>query len=290
MYKKIALLLMLVAGFDATATVMTNCPAVKLTNVQTNSGVNIPLPVSLPVNSAFCYESVSGNDSVNVSSTNLGYKNDGYLNTSQNGLWGEYGAFTRQDELQDLKTPGVFVDPGWVYFGKNTSGVFTPGTSSKGNDSYTYTPDLFTLSNCLNKNGVLDLLCSGADLVKGEWQLKPPVNNPAALLKLLGADRFFDSIAIIFKSGNEHAIYNFNVSQLGLQSGIGTTSQNFVFKGQWDMSNVLLTGRNNVAAGLSHVSIWGRDPQAEPATVSTSGAWLLLSAGLGLLVSRRLKK
>lgn len=288
MFKKIAALLIVVVGFQANATLLTNCPAVKLTNVQTNGGFNVPLPVSLPINSAYCYETVDGNDDANVGSTNLGYKGEGYLNTAQNGLWGETGAFTTQDELQDLRTKGVFEDPGWVYFGKNTNGVFDPATSSKDGKSYTYTADLFTLSNCRDKDEVLDVECKDGDFVRGEWQLKPPANNPAALLALLGADRFFDSIAIIFKGGTEHAIYNFSVKQLGLASGIGTSSENLVFKGVWDMRDVLKNGGGKVP-GLSHVTVWGRDPQTT-ALVSAPAALTLFSLGLMMLFGRRLKK
>lgn len=288
MFRKFAALLTIFVCFQANATLLTNCPAVQLTNVQTNAGVNVPLPVSLPIGAAYCYETVNGNDDASVSSTNLGYKNDGYLNTAQNGLWGEYGAFTSQDELQDLKTKGVFVDPGWVYFGKNTNGEFDPATSSKGGISYTYTDDLFTLSNCKNKKGDLVADCKGDNLVEGEWQLKPPANNPAKLLALLGADRFFDSIAIIFKGGNEHAIYNFSVKQLGLASGIGTSSENLVFKGVWDMRSVL-ENNGGKAPGLSHVTIWGRDPQTT-LLVSAPAALTLFTVGLMMLFGRRFKK
>lgn len=296
MLKKMLTVVIFFASGYSHASLMVDCDAVKLTSVTTNSGFNVPIPAGLPLNAAQCYETIDGNDTSStispVSTTNLGWKNDGYLNTAYDGLWGETGAFTTAAELQDLKTPGVFVDPGWIYMGKSTANTFVGGTSSNGTTSYTYINTLFTLKNCRDADGVLDADCNGTGLVKGEWQLKPPANNPAALLELLGSNRFFDAIALVFKSGNTHAIYNFSVNQLGLPIGIGTSYENLVFGGVWDMTDVLRTGGKDGLknpAGLSHISVWGRDPSGgePPTVVSAPGSLGLLGIALLLLVRRR---
>jgi len=280
------------------------CDAVQLTQVTTNSGDVVPVP-GLPLDPAFCYQIVDGNDTDNnfkdPGNTNLGYKDDGYLNTDLKkfGLWDENGAFTTSGELQDLKTPGVFEDPGWVKMGKWQNGSFVGDSSSNLVPSltnpnvnelvtYTYVSSLFSLTNCYTSGNVLDQTCSGGDLVRGQWQLKPPANNPDALKRLLGTDRFFDSIALIFKSGNDHAIYNFKASQLGLAPGIGTAYENLVFTGSWDMSDVIFNGDNG-GSGLSHVSVWGRDPTALNVEISAPVNMLGLFIGGLVLIRRRLQ-
>lgn len=247
-----------------------------------------------PINATACYGAFDGNDDVSALGNNLGYDNQGWLN-KESSYWPGPGAFITNADLQDLQDKGL-IDPGWIFFGKygdeckeddeDCVEPFNPASSSKDGTTYTYTNDLVSLSDCKNAAGA-DTDCYGedSDAVKGEWTYKPPVTNPEELLNMLGTNKFFDQVTVVFKSGNMFALYNFNIAALGLPPVVGITDENYMFKGVWDMSSTLINKGGN-PAGLSHISIWGRDPVASdtPPPVDVSAPMSLALVGLALLL------
>lgn len=236
------------------------------------------------INATACYGAFSGNDDVSMLGNNLGYDNVGWLN-QESAYWpGMPGAFVTNDDLQDLQGLGN-IDPGWIFFGKYTAGNFAPSSSSKtGFGTYNYAADLVSLSNCKDRNGN-SVACTGGSVVSGEWTYKPPVNNPQQLLDMLGTNKFFDQVTVVFKSGNMFALYNFDISSLPIPPVFGTQDENFMFKGVWNMEDTLLNASGG--AGLSHISIWGRDPVSDtppPPPVDVPVSSPLTLAGLGMLL------
>jgi MYXO-CTERM domain-containing protein len=211
---------------------------------------------------------------------NLGYDDIGWLN-QESEYWPGPGAFITDADLQNLQNKGL-IDPGWIFFGKYTAGDFDASSSSKsGLGTYNYASDLISLSNCKDKNDAT-VSCSGDDVVKGEWTYKPPATNPQQLLDMLGTDKYFDQVTVVFKSATMFAMYNFNIAALGLPPVVGTSDENYLFKGVWDMSNTLVNPGG--AAGLSHISIWGRDPVAGDPPIDVPVSSPLTLAGLGLVL------
>ena len=263
---------------------------VQVTSYQKQNGSGlITLDPTIPASA--CLGAYAGNDA-NASSQgigdNLGYDTHGFLNDKS--LFADYGAFIAESEMQDLEFEGNFKDPGWIYVGKRDveNNEYDAGVVKKGDASYTFTSDILTMQNCKDKDG--DATSCGADAVSGEWVYKPPQFNPALLLDLLGMDKFFVQVAVVFKSGTQYAIYNFKLSDFGLPPVLGTMDANYIFTGTWDMSDTLLMEKNckknevgpcYSSPGLSHVSLWLRDPTTaqvqvpEPATVAILGLGLL---------------
>ena len=250
-----------------------NVADLKLESIQLLDGspvVNVP-----PISASECYGAFKGNNSLFTKPTNgnLGYDNDGWLN-SESAFWPGPGAFIEEGDLLDLDGEGDIDDPGWIYLGKDEGNGFKGETSSDGVNSYSFIDDLLTLSNCLDKNDA-STGCVGEEAVKGDWAWTPPSTNPQALLDLLGG-MFFDQVAIIFKSGNQFAIYDFNIGDLGLDPVLAGDF-NFAFTGTWDM-NTTLNGH-----GLSNISLWARDPIIEteipePSTLTLFSLMILFIA------------
>lgn len=260
-----------------------NLSDIQITSIQKQDGS--PASAVPAINATACYGAFDGNDDVSMLGNNLGYDNVGWLN-QESGYWPGPGAFITDADLQDLQGAGL-IDPGWIFFGKygDEGDSFIPASSSKdGHGTYTYDENLVSLSNCKDKNNAI-VACGSDDVVKGEWTYKPPVTNPEQLLDMLGTDKFFDQVTVVFKSGNMFALYNFNISALGLPPVVGTTDENYMFKGVWDMSSTLLTKSGN-PAGLSHISVWGRDPVTtdEPPPVDVAAPMSLALVGLSLLL------
>jgi len=233
-----------------------------------------------PINASACYGAFSGNDDVSKLGNNLGYDNVGWLN-SESEYWPGPGAFITDADLQNLEGKGLF-DPGWIFFGKYTDGTFDRSSSYKdGVGTYQYASDLISLNDCKDKDDAA-ISCGADGVVKGEWTYKPPVTNPQVLLDMLGTDKYFDQVTVVFKSATMFAMYNFNIAALGLDPVLGTNDENFMFKGVWDMSKTLVNPGG--AAGLSHVSVWGRDPVSTNPPLDVPLSSPLTLAGLGLLL------
>lgn len=250
---------------------------VKLDSIQLLDGspvVNVP-----PISSGDCYGAFVGNNSIFTKPTNgnLGYDNDGWLN-SESTFWPGPGAFIEEGDLLDLDGEGDIDDPGWIYLGKDEGDGFKGETSTDGVNSYTFIDDLLTLSNCLDTNNN-STNCVGGDAVKGDWAWTPPTTNPQELLDLLGG-LFFDQVAIVFKNGNQFAMYNFDIGDLGLDPVLAGDF-NYAFTGTWDL-DVTLAGH-----GLSNFTVWARDPITET-NVPEPSTLVLLSLMI-LLIAARLR-
>lgn len=243
-------------------------------------------------------------DRTNIDGNNLGYAGDGWMNYygNANGLpaynydsspfWSGPGAFIGTDDLQDLETPGNKVDPGWVYLGKDegmgaNNVSFKGSSSTNGTLTYNFIDNLFQCAPT-NPDNPLDLAgidgmswgsCSG--LTKGAWKYTPPATQPQELLDLLGGE-FFDSTAVIFKGGNGFVMYEFKLSDLGLDP-ILAGQVKLEFSGLFDLSDTLINNGSQ-SAGISNTSLWARDPfvgaqVSAPGSLALSGLGLLLLAG-----------
>lgn len=229
-----------------------------------------------PINFKSCYGAFAGNDTP-YPTTNLGYFNDGLLN-GQNQKWqgpgtgGDLfgnGAFlTSPYSAYDLNHDGI-ADPGWIYLGK----VDGPGTNG---------------FEAVAKIGaytgiVLDSFFSiSFDATKGiwNWAFTPDLGVIARAGVVLG-DAYFDQFALVFKQGDAFAAYNFTGQQFGFDH---PTSAGPVlnFYGTADLSPVF------GSRGLSHVSLWARDPGSDN-SVPEPGTLVLSALALVGLGTRRRK-
>lgn len=268
---------------------------VKVTSYQKQDG-SPAVTLSPNVSASACLGAYTGNDAT-ATGDNLGYDTHGFLNDKT--LFPDYGAFLAADELQDLEFAGNFKDPGWIFVGKqdmeSTGPVFEAGVVQKGTESYTFSSDILTMQNCKDKDGVALTNCN-ADAVSGEWVYKPPQLNPQILLDLLGINKFFDQAAVVFKSGTQFAIYNFRLADFGLPPVLGTADENYIFTGTWNMYDTLVMEKNCPPRqvgpcfsrpGLSHVSLWLRDPSITQIEVPEPTSIALLALGLLGLRLRR---
>lgn len=209
-----------------------------------------PIPPELaPVYAEDCYGYVVGNNSdMDLPDDNLGYDNDGWFNM-KTGLWVD-GAF--DPELLDLDSDGTADDPGWVYMGKDDGQGFKGWTIPDAETPYTFVDDLFSCSAAVD--GTYGT-CVG--FVSGFWKFTPPSTQPEILIDLLGGS-FFDQVAVVFKGGNGFAIYNFTLSQLGLEPILAGDIK-YEFGGKFDLSKTIVNNGGQPAA-LSNISLWARDP------------------------------
>ncbi|MCT6698347.1 hypothetical protein [Rheinheimera sp. 4Y26] len=242
----------------------------------------LPVPPELaPVYAEACYGFVVGNNSdMALPIDNLGIDNDGWFNTPT-GLWAD-GAF--DPELLDLDDDGDADDPGWVYMGKDEGQGFKgaiipdPDPDDDVDQEYKFVDDLFSCSATVDGT-----YGTCVNFISGFWKFTPPSTQPELLIDLLGGS-FFDQVAVVFKGGNGFAIYNFTLSQLGLDPILAGDIK-YEFGGKFDLSQTVVnTGGSS--AGLSNISLWARDPFL-PTQVSEPGYLALLGIALLVLYRRR---
>ncbi|MCB1954603.1 MAG: PEP-CTERM sorting domain-containing protein [Rhodocyclaceae bacterium] len=234
-----------------------------------------------PVSSAACAGAFEGNDTP-YPKTNLGYENDGLLNGAIQGTppYADLfpaGAFVTDADKTDLDGDGFADDPGWIMLGKTDFGSSGPGPfapAAVGGDSTIVLASFFTVSQ--------------SSTGQGTWAFTPDPLVALRALDLLGKNSF-DQFALVFKSGNAFAIYDFTAAQFGVFDPSADDPQ-FNFAGTWDTTRTLLNCNVNGqgvekcnAAGISHVTLWARDPGGssdvpEPQTLWLAGAALISCA------------
>jgi len=110
----------------------------------------------------------------------------------------------------------------------------------------------------------IDFSCAvgaiGDGCTSGTWSIMPDYNIATTLFDLFG-EGVFDHLALVFKTGNvddtekgpDFAIYDFNFNTL-LGGGLDLTSP-YNLGGSFDL------GTTFGDKGISHISVWARDPE-----------------------------
>lgn len=223
------------------------------TYVESSSGPTLNWTTTA-MDAAACAGGHAGND-MPVPTTNLGYQGDGLLNGASQStppyanLFPGGAFITNPDQYSDLDKDGDADDPGWIMLGRmdfvdGVPGAFTP--SAIGGELDVVLSNFFTVNS------------TGAGT--GTWNFAPDADFTERAEALLGK-HYFDQFALLFKAANSFAAYDFTDEQFGLvDSGL------FGLQGTYDTSATLRTsnGKNagNNAAGISHISLWARDPAA----------------------------
>lgn len=220
------------------------------------------------VNAAACAGAFGGNDQPKPKE-NLGYAGDGLLNgaiqqTPPNANLFPGGAFNHLYTATDLNGDGVN-DPGWIMLGRTgDGGQFNP--EAIGGDSSIVLSSFFTVTT------------TGQG--KGTWSFTPDAAVASRASAVLG-DNYFDQFALVFKLANAFVVYDFTGAQFGVTDP-SASDPIFTFSGTFDISDT-------TKGGLSHVSLWARDPSSSVTTqLPEPGLLGLLGiATLGFALSRR---
>lgn len=317
---------LLLISHNISATAMCKTSEVHLESMQLLSGGPIldlsqaPFPYGpLGREATSCIGLLSGNDKAQPS-INIGQYGDGLLNgevpkgsasgklSPKNTLFDPFYldgsndanndgvnddlAFILPSDLQDLDGVGGLNDPGWVYLGKDDGepAGFETATAGVG------LPGQIAISDILNVNFTCSVGVINADEDKGEknctsgsWVVEPLAGIEDKLKPLFG-EGFFDHLAFVFKAGNNFAIYDFNFNTIKneLGGGIDLTVP-YILSGSFDLGN--LQSNPFEGKGISHVSLWARDPSLESNInrIPEPGIALLMLFGV-MLVLARMKK
>lgn len=269
---------------QATSLLPCNLNDVKVTSVaqysDTTAGATLTTIASnLSLNAAACAGAYSGNDGY-YPTVNLGWQGDGLLNgglqTSTGATLFPGGAFINAEyPLNDLDHDGAVDDPGWIMLGKfdPANGTFTPATV--GDNSGFVLSSFFTAT--VDSAG------------KGTWALTPDATVAQRGSSALGKS-YFDQFALVFKAANAFAVYDFTAAQFGVAHP-SASSPIMNWYGTYDVSGTLRAGGKDGLknpAGLSHITVWARDPASPETSVPEPGTLALLGiAAIGALGASR---
>ncbi len=193
--------------------------------------------------------------------------------------------FDGLDDGNDYKT-----DPGWVYLGKDEGGGFSYSTAGSG------LPGETLVSSVVDINFSCLVGAIGGSCTAGTWSIMPDYDIASQLFDLFG-EGVFDHLALVFKTGNvcerepgergkpdcergsNFAIYDFNFNTL-LGGGLDLSSP-YNLGGTFDL------GSTFDGKGISHISVWARDPEFSDITrISEPRSMLLMLFALVLLAAR----
>lgn len=226
-----------------------------------------------PIDAASCYGAFAGNDKPEPT-VNLGYKDDGLLNGETQSVkpyadvFGNGAFLTSTYQPYDLNNDGI-ADPGWIYLGKTEFGAGGfDAVNTVGNVTGIVWDSFFTAS---------------FDSTTGVWQwaFAPDADVASRASAVLGQN-YFDQFALVFKQSKEFAAYNFTGEQFGIDHP-SASDPILNFSGTADLSKVF------GSSGLSHISLWARDPGANSAVPEPGILGLVGVAMLGIAVLRRRK-
>lgn len=237
----------------------------------------------LSIDSAACAGAYVGTDGF-YPTTNLGYAGDGLLNggvqTGSNQVLfpNPPGAFiTPTYPLSDLDKDGQVDDPGWIMLGKYelVSGKWVFSPNAVGGDTSIVLSSFFSVN-----------FTSGT--YAGNWAFTPDATVAERAESILGKN-YFDQFALVMKAGNEFAAYDFTSEQFGVAHP-SAVDPIYNFYGTFNTGDTLINDNGNASspAGLSHISIWARDPSATPNSVPEPGTLALLGVAMfGVAFARR---
>ena len=213
------------------------------------------------------------------------------------------------DHLQNL-TPDddVLDDPGWVYLGKDDGDINESGEgdgfqySDTGvgivnnliddpeDDDYDnltgidieklITVDFTCYHDLETLTGSFDLGDTDTDCTEGTWSIMPDWDIVNLLDELFG-EGVFDHLALVFKAGNEFAVFDFN-----FQGGPLNLEVPYNLGGTFDVSDVFENSQG-MPKGISHISVWARDPAGFTTTeMPEPKSTMLMLLAVALLVLR----
>lgn len=214
---------------------------------------------------------------------NFGELNDGLLNGD--GDFPIY-EFIGTDDLLDANAfdlDTTIDDPGWIKLVKYEYGV--------GYDYASVTTDAGSIN--IGDLVTLDVTGDGKNSL-GTWRLSVDgLNVISQVQDILGRAATFDQLAIVLKGGSsEFVVYDFNFDEIfAAETANGNDVFNFLtpyeFSGSFSMADV--TNNGGQIAGLSHMTIWARDPVSPPTLVNAPASLGAMLLGLGMLARRRIK-
>ena len=273
--------------------------SVQISNLDISAGTGDSVPTSSnllqngPYNASECIGIFAGNDNTQTAN-NIGEFEDGFLNGEDSILTGyefidglidgNVNPWYDGDPL-DIDGDTVATDPGWINLGKfdvdkNSLEGDKQVTSFDGTKSLMISEVLEFTFSCLDSE------CTSID-----WTLTTDIDIAETVREVMGRSTF-DHLAFVTKAGNANAdqgwaIYDFNFYEIFGQEAPGA----FDFETAYSLSGSIdIKDSGDFSAGLSHMSIWARDPLATSTTVPEPSTIAIFGLGMMGLALRRFKK
>ncbi|WP_019028593.1 hypothetical protein [Colwellia piezophila] len=201
-----------------------------------------------------------------------------------------------QEGLQDWDDDGFATDPGWVYLGRDNG--FTDEDEDGFDDvvGFEYaTTGAGILVEAWDIGALLDITfsCSDSfdvytalddDCTSGWWSVMPDPDI-ASLLEPLFGEGVFDHLAIVFKSGDGFAVFDFNFNAITIGGQGLSLELPYNLAGTFDMSGVFQSDHGN-PQGISHISVWARDPAFTTTEIPEPKSTMLMLFAVALLLLR----
>jgi len=266
---------------------------IQISNLDISEGTGDIVPVSPnllengPYNASECIGIYAGNDS-DQTANNIGEFEDGLLNGEDSiltgyefidDLVGGLPGFYDGDPL-DIDGDTIADDPGWIHLAKFD--VDENSTTYSDVTNYDQSQSLL-ISDVLK----LTFSCSGNECATINWTLTTDIDIAQTVEEVLGRSTF-DHLAFVAKAGSGNgngnqddkgwAIYDFNFYEIFANETPGA----FNFDTAYSLSGSLNIKPGDFSAGLSHLTVWARDPKAlttqipEPSSIAIFGLSLVL--------------